>query len=474
MASLYTLGETKVRPGVYRRYTTNKGFVAAGADDGTVAVVTQSDWGPLGVATNITTLTDLEDLYGNSTNITKTAKRALEAGASALKVVRVGSATGGAKGTYEIAVTSDETSVVLATLSTKYPSNRAFSVTLQTSLADENSKELIVYEGTTVIEKLTLLAGNNEIDNLVEAVNTYSIIFTAVKAAGAVGTLPTINRASITVGTNPTITTSDYVDAFAILEAYRFNVLCVDSEDTAIHTAVQAFVIRARSGGALFIAVVGEPITVTFATRISHAAAFNDECIVYVGGSAVDNDGNLVQGYEAAAIIAGMIAGTPSNDSIVHATVRGMSEIGETLTDAQHIQAIQNGCVMFSESINGDVWVESGVTTLITPNIDQDDGWKKIRRVKVRQEVMDRIDRTLEPLSGRLDNDADGIANVIKLGNDVLDAMFAEGKILAGYSFIEDPERPHKGDSAWFLIALDDIDSLEKIYLSYTFRYSAT
>ena len=86
---------------------------------------------------------------------------------------------------------------------------------------------------------------------------------------------------------------------------------------------------------------------------------------------------------------------------------------------------------------------------------------------------MDRIDRTLDPLSGRIDNDDDGIANVIKLGTDVLDAMFAEGKIQAGYSFIEDPDRPHQGDSAWFLIALDDLDSLEKIYLNYTFRYSA-
>ena len=470
MASLYTVGETKVRPGVYRRYTTENDSVVAGADDGTVAVVLQADWGPIGEGTEINTLTELYEIYGTSDNVMKTAYRALQAGAQALRVVRVGS--GGTVGTYEVKNTA-ETAVTVVTLSTKYPSNKAYKVTIETTLADEGMKELIVYDGTTQIEKVTFVAGTDEIANMVTAVNTYSSVFTAVAATGASGTLADVTAASITVGTNPTITTSDYTTALSVLEAYRFNVLCVDSNDTAVHTIVKAFVARMKAAGSLFIAVIGEPTTVAYATRLANAAACNDEYIVYVGGSAYE-DTTLVDGYEAAAIVAGMIASTPSNDSIVHAPITGMTDIAETLTDAQHIKAIQNGCVMFSESMDGTVWVESGVTTLVSPSSDQDDGWKKIRRVKVRQEAMDRIDRTLDPLTGRLDNDDYGIENVISLGLDVLDAMFNEGKIEAGYSFIEDPDRPHYGDSAWFLIALDDIDSLEKIYLNYTFRYSAT
>lgn len=469
MASLYTVGETKVRPGVYRRYTTENVPVVAGADDGTVAVIVRSDWGPLGEGREITTLTELEEFYGSSDNVKKTAYRALKAGANKLRVIRVGD--GGTQGTYEVKNTAS-TPATLVTLKTKYASDKAFSITLRTTLADDGMKELVVYDGTSLVEKISFVAGTSEIQNLVDAVTTYSTVFTATMATGATGTLPTLSNVSITAGTNPDAATVDYTAALAVLEAYRFNVLCVDSNDTAIHTVVRAFVSRMKASGALFIAVLGEPKTVQLATRIAHAAAFNDECIVYVGGSAYE-DTTLVDGFEAAAIIAGMIASTPSNDSIVHAAIEGMTDIGETITDAQHIQAIQNGCVMFSQAMDGTVWVESGVTTLVSPSANQDNGWKKIRRVKVRQEAMDRIDRTLEPLTGRLDNDDDGIANVIKLGTDVLDSMFAEGKILAGYSFIEDPDRPHFGDSAWFLIALDDIDSLEKIYLNYTFRYSA-
>ena len=470
MASLYSVGETKVRPGVYRRYTTSSDNVVAGADDGTVAVILQSDWGPLGVGTEISTLTELEEYYGSGDSVKKTAYRALKAGANALRVIRVGS--GGTQGSYAVKNTAS-TPATVVTLKTKYASTKAYKVTIQQSLADANAKELIVYDGTTSIETITFASGDTEIDNMVAAVNKYSSYFVAEAEDEATGSIATVSSASITVGTNPTVVTADYTAALAVLEAYRFNVLCVDSNDTAVHAVVQAFVKRMKAAGGLFIAVIGEPISVSLANRMSHAAAFDDECMVYVGASAYDNNDVLVDGFEAAAIVAGMIASTPSNDSIVHVSVEGMAELGETLTDAQHIAAIQNGCVMFSQAMDGSVWVESGVTTLIHPNSDQDDGWKKIRRVKVRQEAMDRIDRTLDPLTGRLDNDADGIANVIKLGMDVLDAMYAEGKITTGYSFIEDPDKPHKGDSAWFLIALDDLDSLEKIYLNYTFRYSA-
>lgn len=471
MASLYNVGETKVRPGVYRRYTTTNDSVVAGADDGTVAVVLQADWGPLGKGMEITTLTELEEIYGNSESVKKTAYRALKAGANTLRVVRVG--TGGTTGKYEAKNTA-QTPATVVTLNTKYPSTRAFKVTLRTALADANAKELIVYEGTTAIETVTFAAGDSEIANMVEAVNKYSAVFTATAAEEATGTLAAVEGVAVTVGTNPaTPTAADYTTAFGVLEAYRFNVLCVDSSDDAVRLAVRAFTKRLKAAGGLFISVVGEPKSVALATRFAHAAEINDECVVYVGGSAYDAEETLIDGYEAAAIVAGMIASTPSNDSIVHAMIDGMSDIGETLTDAQHITAIQNGCVMFSQAMDGSVWVESGVTTLVNPDVNQDDGWKKIRRVKVRQEAMDRIDRTLDPLTGRLDNDDDGIANVIKLGTDVLDAMYAEGKIVNGYSFIEDPNGPHKGDSAWFLIALDDLDSLEKIYLNYTFRYSA-
>ena len=103
----------------------------------------------------------------------------------------------------------------------------------------------------------------------------------------------------------------------------------------------------------------------------------------------------------------------------------------------------------------------------------QDKGWKKIRRVKVRFELIDRLDRALSPKVGKISADSDGISDVVQTGQRILDVMANnEGKLQAGATFREDADMPPTTDSAWFVIQADDIDSLEKIYLQYRFRYS--
>ena len=49
--------------------------------------------------------------------------------------------------------------------------------------------------------------------------------------------------------------------------------------------------------------------------------------------------------------------------------------------------------------------------------------------------------------------------------------MIAEGKLLAGAVY-EDPANPAKGDSAWFVIDVYDLDSIEKVYITYKFHFS--
>ena len=99
------------------------------------------------------------------------------------------------------------------------------------------------------------------------------------------------------------------------------------------------------------------------------------------------------------------------------------------------------------------------------------EGWKKIRRVKPRFELMDRINRTVEPLIGLVNNDSDGRAAIIAAARDVLNTMIAEKKLSDGDVY-EDSANPAIGDSAWFIIEVDDLDSIEKVYLTYYFRFA--
>ena len=118
------------------------------------------------------------------------------------------------------------------------------------------------------------------------------------------------------------------------------------------------------------------------------------------------------------------------------------------------------------------IWIEKAINTLVTLAANQDAGWKKIRRVKERFELMSRVEETIEGMVGAVDNDADGRAAIIAAAQRVVDAMVGEKKLLSG-TVIEDEANPAEGDSAWFIIAVDDLDSIETIYLTFRFRFAA-
>ena len=86
---------------------------------------------------------------------------------------------------------------------------------------------------------------------------------------------------------------------------------------------------------------------------------------------------------------------------------------------------------------------------------------------------MDRIEATVEPMIGTVDNDADGRAAIIAAAQRVIDAMVGEKILLPGGEVTEDPNNPATGDSAWFIVAVDDLDSIETIYLTFRFRFAA-
>ncbi len=240
-----------------------------------------------------------------------------------------------------------------------------------------------------------------------------------------------------------------------------------------MHTLLTAFIQKIyQNGNILPFAVIGESTSVPFETRLAHAKAINSYNVVYVGGGAVDTLGQPLEGIRATARIAGMVASTPSNQSLTHKVVTGMTDVMEMLTNSQYEQSIDAGMVTFSTSSSGNVWIESAVTTLNMPQGEDDEGWKKIKRTKIRKELMNRASATVEPLIGNINNDGDGRATVLIAIGKLLQLLFVEGKLLDGGYIEVDKNNLPEGDSAWFNIYADDIDSLEKLYFVYKFRYS--
>lgn len=472
MGIFFTVGEKKKRAGVYQRYENIGGVQTAGATDGVVAVCVRSNWGELN---KVYTFEDIDAVKntlgdGGSNGTVDILTEIFTGRATKVYCVRLGS--GGTNGSV---ILQDKAAKIALTVHTKCPGNRKFNITLRDVLGEANKKEFILYEGTVELERFHFSTETNEMKALLEAgkKSKYCNFIKEVSYMGD-GKLASVTQKEFAMGVNPTVTTADYSNAFTALEPYFFNVICVDTDDIAVHTILSAYVNRVYQGGKMCFGVIGEPTTVAFETRLSHARSYNDYNIIYVGGGTIQATGETLEGYKMAARIAGRVAAIPSNQSLTHKTISGAVDVVEKLTNSQYEQTIDAGMLTFSVSNGGNVWIESGITTLNNLEAEDDEGWKKIKRSKVRFELMNRANDTVEPLIGNISNNTDGRATVIQAIQALLNTMVIEDKLLAGAVIELDKNNPPQGDSAWFNITADDVDSLEKIYFVFKFRFATT
>ncbi len=397
---------------------------------------------------------------------TDAIREAIAGGAKTIIACRVGN--GGTQGSVVLKDTEKEEALSIMAI---YPGEKDFTVTVREKLSDPALKECIFYAGTTEFEKVEFAAGEGEAKSLADALVLSRNFKAELKEGKDSALLEAVSQSTFTKGTNPQTTAGDYSNAFAQVEPYEFNTICVDTEDVEIHLLLQSFVNRIFNAGSLAQAVVAEKHTVELETRIEHAEAFNDIKMNYVLNAWVDEQGTVIDGYQTAARIAGMIGAVAANSCLTHTVISGFTEIMEKLTNTDITTAEQRGCIVLSYNKAKQVWIDNAVNTLIALADDQDEGWKKIRRVKTRFELIRRINTTTDELVGKVDPDNNGKATVISQMQSVGDAMREEGKLVA-CTVTESNVYKANSDSAWFDIDVIDKDSMEHIYLTFLFRFS--
>jgi hypothetical protein len=466
--SIFQVGETKVRPGVYVRVTSSGETAVGAVPQGIVAALFRSSWGPLGKPVVLENANAVSSMFGDDGTV-DVILEAFRGGCRQVVAYRLGA--GGEKAALNL---QDGEGANVVALAAKYEGARGngFAVTIRDSLADDTKRELLLYEGATLRQTISFTKGAGEPQALVDAIAaSNSPYITAVKSADGSGVLAAVTQQPLTGGQDPTVNGESYSAGLSAIEAIDWNVLAVDTEDTATHAVVQTYIDRVRNEGKRAMAVVGEPTSVSLATRLTNARAFNDPAIIYVANGFKGADGVAREGYKAAARVAGMIAAAAVTDSLTHAIVQGASGIVGALTNAEIEQAIQSGALVFSMSAQKQVHIESGITTFVTPTADMDVGWKKIRRIKTRDNLIERIVATWDPLIGKINNSSDGRATLIAAAQGIINQMAGEGALIGG-TFIEDKNNPPIGDSAWFLAGVDDLDSAERLYITFGFRFS--
>lgn len=465
MAGTYVLGETKVRPGAYFNIQKKGTGQQSGTVSGVTAVLFRSDFGPLNTAVELNPDDGFANTFGSS-GTTDAIQEAINGGAQTIIACRVGN--GGTPATVTLN-TAEGNGAVKITAS--YPGKKAFTVTVREKLTDSALKECIIYAGVTEFEKVEFAAGAGEAKALADAFAATKKFKAEVVAGKDQSIVMNVLQNAFTTGTDPQVTNEDYSNGFVAVEPYEFNTICVDTEETAVHILMQSFINRIFNVGSLAQGVVAEKHTIDLETRMNHAASFNDEKMNYVLNAHMNEQGKEIDGYQTAARLAGMIGACASNSSLTHTVVNGFSEILEHLTNTQIIAAEKKGCIVLSYNSTKQVWIDNAINTLITPADNQDDGWKKIRRVKTRFELIRRMNAAADALIGKVDNDKDGRSTVVSQLQAIGDNMIAEGKLTA-ITVSESTANVSDGDSAWFDIDVVDKDSMEHIYLSYRFRFS--
>ena len=280
-----------------------------------------------------------------------------------------------------------------------------------------------------------------------------------------------VNQTAFTGGKNPTVATANYSAAFSQAEKYFFNTICVDTEDTAVHALLQAFLDRIYETSQFGIGVVAEKDNKDLDERMNAAAGFDGENIVYVLNPKVFINEGTLDGYQTAGLIAGLIAATPANQAVTHMVITRYVDLVEPLTNTQIIKAELKGCLVLSKSTEDEVWIDAGINTLINLPDNKDKGWKKIRRVRTRYELLYRANAQSDALVGKVDPDKNGKATIIGKIQGIINAMIKEKKLTAG-TVTESTTYIADADNCYFDLDIIDKDSTEHIYSFYKFRFS--
>ena len=166
MGAIYRTGESKLRPGVYRRYENTGRQAVPGAVYGVFAIPVHADFGPLDTVSVFSNdqVNELRTMYGAGGTV-DAALALFEGGATKVFVYRLG--TGGKVATAAV----EGESGTLATLSTKYPTANNYNFSLKPILGDDTKKQILVYEGSTLLETINFMATGDEAAAIVSAVN---------------------------------------------------------------------------------------------------------------------------------------------------------------------------------------------------------------------------------------------------------------------------------------------------------------
>lgn len=266
-------------------------------------------------------------------------------------------------------------------------------------------------------------------------------------------------------GADPTVEAKDYAEFLKILEPYQFDILVYDGTDRATIQAYAAFAKRVSDN-------IGQKCQVVMAGE--EAAKCNSEYVIAVKNGIKVEGNTVLTPQQVTWWMGGAEAGAMYNQSLTYSQYPGALEVIPKLTDVQAAKAIQEGYLCFIDTF-GSVKVCTDINSLTTFTPDRGQEFSKNRVMRVIMQFCNDVYRQFSQyFIGKVDNNETGrnllkgwivgYLNEMQANNGIQNFTSEDVTVSSGNSI----------DSVLVDVAIQPVDSIEKIYVSVTVSANTT
>lgn len=419
--------QNKVRPGAYVNF---KAEVSTGTSDAVGGVVTlplEVDFGPSGVVA-VSAETDLTAFgYGLGDKALQPLREALK-NANTVLVFRIGGgseATGTGQG---------------LTVTAKYAGERgnAIHVVIETQ-ANGATKVDTVLAGKIVDSQQVAKGADLKDNQLVKFEATDPLTDGTIQLSG---------------GANATGTGADYAAYFEAIQVYDYNVMALPVANSETKALAAGFTRRMRDQEGKKVQVV-----------LGNYDGADYEGVINVANGVVLN-GEVLTPEQTTAWVAGASAAAGVANSLTYTAYQGATDASPRFTNAETIEQIQKGNIVFTEK-RGQAVIEQDINTLVSYSADKNQDFAKNRVLRVLDNIANNTKITFEDnYIGQVNNNVDG-RELFKADRIAyFDSLVAAGAIEA---FEADDIQVLPGnakDSIVVNVAVTPLDAMEKLYMT--------
>lgn len=457
------------RAGVFLNVSSVASAILRDAFEGTTALVVKADWGPDNTIVEIDSEAAATATYHTGQTAEFCIRHALlgegiegRFGAKKVAAYRV---TGSARA--KAAVTLQNTTPANAlTVTAKYNGTRGnnFRATVQVNPLNGALKDLIILEGTTVLETWTHTP--TDITALAASINAGSNYVTATMLITGVA-LANISQTPLTGGNSGTaLVLADHTTAQSAFESYAlFDTFAVDDlpDDTSsIRSSYRDWIKRINTEGKLCHFVTGGLAAESLATATTRATDLNSEYIVTLTGDVV-LEGAARTSSQIACKVAGIISGAGISRSISGSRLNGatMSTPPTTAT----IEALVTGGVVPIYSDGGVIRLQRGKTTYLTSTGTLNPKFKSLVFMRRLQYTFKRFDLIAQTniIGQPISNTPSSRENILNMFRAELKLLEEQGTTIPGATVQLDPSEDNTGESIFILFSYEPAPGIEQI-----------